>query len=477
MYQPFHSLSNCIGASEKEKFAMKSIFRVSAIMTSLVLLLAMLAACSPSSQSSTTTLTVATVNNSQMVQMEQLTKQVFEKEHPNIKVNFVTLPEDDLRAKVTQDVATNAGKFDIATIGSYDTAIWAHNGWLQSLTPYFSKMSAADQKSYDFGDLLQPVMSTLTYKNQTYSVPFYGESSFLMYNKQIFAQHHLTMPLHPTWDQIEQFAKELNDPAHGVTGILLRGQSGWGMNMAPLDTVINTYGGSWFNMQWQPQLSSPNVQKAVSTYVNLLQKYGESGASTSGWQECLNIMTQGKGAMFYDATSFGGTLETPSQSKIAGNVGYVFAPTETTTNGSHWLWAWSLGLVNSSHNKDAAFQFITWATSPAYLSLAAKTFGWVNVPPGTRTSLYQNPNYLKVAPFAQITLQSIDSATPDHPTANPVPYQGVQYVEIPQFESAGQQISELMSSAIAGKTSVSQALQQSDQLLSSQVNSSNASGY
>src|SRR2546429_350559 len=358
---------------------MKSAARAIAIMTSIALLLAVLAACNPSSQSSssTTTLTVATVNNSQMVQMEQLTKQVFQKDHPNIKVNFVTLPENDLRSKVTQDVATNAGKFDVATIGSYETPIWAHNGWIQDLTPYFGKMSASDKSSYNYDDLLKPVMSTLSYQGHAYAVPFYG---------------------------------------------------------------------------------------------NLWQKYGEPGASTAGWQECLNLMTQGKAAMFYDATSFGGVLETPSTSKIAGNVGYAYGPTQVTVNGSHWLWAWSLGLVNSSRNKDAAFQFITWATSSQYLTLAGQTFGWANVPPGTRTSIYQNPNYQKAAPFAQATLDSINTATPEHPTLDPVPYHGVQYVGIPQFESVGQSISELMSAVVAGKTTVNQALQQSDQLLSSQVN-------
>lgn len=459
---------------------MKSAARAIAIMTSIALLLAVLAACTPSSQSSsssTTTLTIATVNNSQMVQMEQLTKQVFEKDHPTIKVNFVTLPENDLRSKVTQDVATNAGKFDIATIGSYETPIWAHNGWLQDLSPYFAKMSTTDKSNYNYDDLLKPVMSTLSYQGHAYSVPFYGESSMLMYNKQMFAQHHLTMPLHPTWDQVAQLAKELNSPANGVTGILLRGQSGWGMNMAPLDTMINTYGGRWFDLNWKPQLSSSAVQQAVALYATLLQKYGEPGASTAGWQECVNLMTQGKGAMFYDATSFGGVLETPATSKIAGNVGYVYAPTAVTPNGSHWLWAWSLGIVNSSHNKDAAFQFLTWATSSSYLSLAGKTFGWANVPPGTRASIYQNTDYQKAAPFAQITLDSINTATPEQPTLDPVPYHGVQYVGIPQFESVGQQVSELMSSVVAGKMTVSQALQQSDQLLSSQVNKDNTAGY
>ncbi len=458
---------------------MKKIARVVAVGVCIALLLSILAACNPSQSQSggATTLTVGTVNNSQMVQMEQLTKQVFEKDHPNIKVNFVTLPENDLRSKITQDVATNAGKFDIATVGSYETPIWAHNGWVEDLTPYFGKMSATDKSNYNYDDLLKPIMSTLSYQGHAYALPFYGESSFLMYNKQIFAQHHLTMPLHPTWDQIAHLAQQLNDPAHGVAGILLRGQSGWGMNMAPLDTMINTFGGSWFDLNWKPQLSTPPVQQAVTLYANLLQNYGEPGASTSGWEECLGLMGQGKGAMFYDATSLAGVLETPSQSKVAGQIGYAYAPTAVTTNGSRWLWAWSLDMTKSSRNKDAAFQFMTWATSSQYLTLAGKTFGWANVPPGTRTSIYQNPDYQKAAPFAPVTLDSISTATPDHPTLDPVPYRGIQYVGIPQFESAGQQVSDLMSAVVAKKLTVSQALQQSDQILASQVNKDNASGY
>ncbi len=458
---------------------MKKFVRVVAVGACLALLLSILAACNPSqSQSSgTTILTVGTVNNTQMVQMEQLTKRVFEKDHPTIKVNFVTLPENDLRSKITQDVATNAGKFDIATVGSYETPIWAHNGWVEDLTPYFDKMSAGDKSNYNYDDLLKPIMSTLSYQGHAYALPFYGESSMMMYNKQLFAQHNVTMPLHPTWDQIAHLAQVLNDPAHGVAGILMRGQSGWGMNMAPLDTMINTFGGSWFDLNWKPQLSTPPVQQAVTLYANLLQNYGEPGASTTGWEECLGLMSQGKGAMFYDATSLAGVLETPSQSKVTGQIGYAYAPTVVTPNGSRWLWAWSLDIIKSSRNKDAAFQFLTWATSSQYLTLAGNTFGWASVPPGTRTSIYQNPDYQKAAPFAQVTLDSINTATPDHPTLNPVPYHGIQYVGIPQFESAGQQVSDLMSAIVAKKITISQALQQSDQILAAQVNKDNASGY
>ena len=437
-----------------------------------------LAGCGTSSAANgKTVITVATVNNSQMVQMEKLTKTVFEKANPNIEVKFVTLPENQLRPKITQDVATNSGRFDIVTIGNYETPIWAKNGWISNLTPRLNAMTAAQKKNYDFADLIKPIMQSLSYKHSTYAVPFYGESSMIMYNKKIFAADHLTMPLHPTWSQIATLAKKADNPSHGVYGILLRGAPGWGMNLAPLDTVINTFGGRWFNMHWQPRLTSPNTEKAVSFYVHLLQKYGEPSPATTGWQTALSLMAHGKGAMYYDATSEAGVLETPSQSTIAGHVGFAYAPVDKTVNGSHWLWSWALAMVKDSRHKTAAFKFMTWATSPQYLKLAGKTFGWANVPPGTRYSIYHDPRYLKAAPFAPITLNLIDQATPTKPTLKPVPYTGVQFVEIPQFETVGQEVSQDVSSAIAGNISVKAALQQAQSQAAAAVNASNTKGY
>ncbi len=422
-------------------------------------------------------LTVATVNNSQMVQMEQLTKKVFEKKYPNIQVKFDTLPENQLRPKITEDVATNSGQFDLVTIGNYETPIWAKNGWITNLTPKFNAMSANAKASYKYSDLIKPVMQSLQYNHSTYAVPFYAESSMIMYNKAIFKKDHLVMPLHPTWAQIQTLARKANNPSQGIAGIVLRGQSGWGMNLAPLDTVINTFGGRWFNRHWQPRLTSPAVNQAVSFYTNLLQKYGEPSPATTGWQTALSLMSHGKAAMYYDATSEAGVLETPSQSSIAGNVGFAYAPVAKTSHGSHWLWSWALAMVKNSPHPNAAFKFMTWATSPQYLTLAGKTFGWANVPPGTRYSIYSNPHYQKAAPFAHITLKSIDTATPDSPTLKPVPYTGVQFVEIPQFSTLGDQVSQDVSSAIAGRISVKSALQQAQQQAKTLVNAQNTKGF
>lgn len=408
------------------------------------------------------TLTIATVNNGDMVVMEGLTS-VFTKKY-GIKVKYVTLPENTLRQKVTSDVATGGGQFDIATVGTYDVPIWAKNKWLVSLQPYFAQMSPAAATAYDLKDVIPKVKLGLSYNGSLYAVPFYGESSMTYYNKKLFAAAGLKMPLHPTWTQIQSFAAKLNKSSSNQYGICLRALPGWGEFGAPLTTVINTFGGEWFNMKWEPQLTSPAFEKATNFYVNLIKKYGEPGATSSGFTECETAMAQGKTAMWVDATVAAGQLTDPSKSKVAKDIGFAYAPTQVTPLGSHWLWAWSLAIEASSKNKDAAFKFLTWATSKDYLKLVAGKNGWAAVPPGTRVSTYQNPNYKKAAgAFESIVLNSMLTADPTHSTLHKVPYVGVQFVGIPEFQNIGTLVTQNLAGAVAGSTSVSSALSLSQQ--------------
>jgi sorbitol/mannitol transport system substrate-binding protein len=407
-----------------------------------------------SARTKTTTLTIATVNNGDMIVMESLTKDFTKKYGINVK--YVTLPENTLRQKVTSDVATGGGQFDIATVGTYDVPIWAKNKWLVNLQPMFTASAA---KAYDLNDVIPKVRLGLSYQNNLYALPFYGESSMMYYNKALFAAAGLKMPLHPTWSQVAAFAAKLNDPSKNQYGICLRALPGWGEFGAPLTTVINTFGGEWFNESWQPQLTSPATERAVNFYVNLLRKSGEPGATSSGFTECETAMAQGKAAMWVDATVAAGALSDPKQSKVAKDIGFAYAPTEVTPLGSHWLWSWSLGIEASSKNKAAAFKFITWATSKDYIKLVAAKNGWGNVPPGTRISTYKNPAYKKAAgAFEGIVLNSMLTADPTHSTLHKVPYTGVQFVGIPEFQNIGTLVTQDLAGAVAGSTSVSSAL-------------------
>ena len=207
------------------------------------------AACSSSgasgNNSSSGTVTVAVVSNPLITsQMVPLTKSDFEKQYPGITVKFATYTEGDLRAAIEKDVSTHSNAFNVIMIGPYETPLFAKNGWLANL----SKQYIAKDPSYDAADLLPPIAKALSYKGDLYAVPFYGESSMVFYRKDLFAKAGLTMPLHPTWAQVQSFAAKLNQPGK-VAGICLRGLAGWGDNMAALDTVVNTFGGQWFNTE------------------------------------------------------------------------------------------------------------------------------------------------------------------------------------------------------------------------------------
>jgi len=401
------------------------------------------------------TVTVAIVSNAQMKDAIDLVPE-FEKTHPGIRMRFVSLSENQARAKITASVATGGTEFDVVMISNYETPQWASFGWLTDLQPY-----ADATPGYDPQDILPKVREALSYQGHLYSVPFYGESSFLAYRKDLFEQAGLTMPAHPTWTQVRDFAAKLDNKQTGMAGICLRGLPGWGEVMAPLDTVINTFGGSWYNMNWDAQLNSPETTQAVEFYVNLLRDYGEPGPAVSSFGECATLFGQGNVAMWYDATSVVFALEDPSQSKVVGKVGYVPAPVEKTQH-SGWLYTWSLAIPKTSEHKDAAWQFMSWMTSKDYMHLVGKEKGWAHLPPGSRTSTYEIPEYRQAAaPYLQPTLDAMNNADQEHPTLNPVPYTGIQFVSIPEFQDVGTRVSQQISAAIAGHSSVADALKES----------------
>ena len=402
---------------------------------------------------------VLMVGNPQMEDIAKLTEDNFTKD-TGIKVNFTILPENELRDKVTQDIATEAGQYDVATIGAYEVPIWHKNGWLQELDSYADKDPA-----FDKDDLLEPMVKSLSGEDgKLYALPFYGESSFLMYNKEVMDAEGITVPERPTWDEVADIAAKVDGAKPGMKGICLRGLPGWGEVFAPLTTVVNTFGGTWFEKDWTPKVNSPEFKAATEFYVNLVRDYGEAGASQAGFTECLNAMSQEKVAMWYDATSAAGSLEDPDFSKVAGKVGYAFAPVKETDSAG-WLWAWAWAMPNTTKNADNAAKFMLWASSKEYEELVGSELGWARVPAGKRASTYENPDYQEAASaFADITLQAIEEADPTNPGVQPRPTVGVQFVAIPEFQDLGTKVSQQVSAAIAGKTSVDAALEDGQKL-------------
>ncbi len=423
-----------------------------------------LALAAMTSANAETTVTIATVNNGDMIRMQSLAED-FTSKHPDIELEWVTLEENVLRQRVTQDVAAKGGQFDVMTIGTYEVPIWGAQGWLVSLNDL--------PEAWDADDILPAIRNGLTVDGELYAAPFYGESSMVMYRTDLMEKAGLEMPAAPTWDFIKQAAAAMTDKDNEIYGICLRGKAGWGENMAFLTAMSNSFGAKWFDEDWQPQLDSDEWAATLNTYMDLMTNYGPPGASTNGFNENLSLFQQGKCGMWIDATVAGSFVTNPQDSTVADHVGFALAPDNGLGKRGNWLWAWSLGIPAGSDATDAAKAFIAWATSKEYTALVAENEGWANVPPGTRTSLYENPEYAKV-PFAKVTLESINSADPTQPTIDPVPYTGVQFVAIPEFAGIATQVGQEISAALAGQQSVEEALEKAQELTADEME---AAGY
>ncbi|MBK1688010.1 ABC transporter substrate-binding protein [Rubrivivax gelatinosus] len=402
--------------------------------------------------SAVTEIVVATVNNEHMIEMQRLTPH-FERANPEIRVRWVTLEETALRQRVSTDIARGSSRYDVLTIGMYETQLWAPRGWLRPIDP------PAD---YEIEDLLPAIRAGLTHQGRLYAAPFYGESSMLYYRRDLAERAGIALPERPTWRQVRDAAERLHDPAAGVYGICLRGKPGWGENLALVMTMANAFGGQWADMNWRPQLDSKPWRDAVSLYVEMLRRFGPPGSAANGYNELLTLFRAGRCALWVDATIAAGFLSDPATSRVAGRVGFAQAPRAVTAKGANWLWTWSLAVPTTGSHPQQARRFVSWATSRAYIELVARERGWGAVPTGTRRSTYENPEFQRVAGgFAAAERKAIDSADPDDPTLPRSPYRGIQYAAIPEFQAIGTAVGQQIAAALTGRSTVEQALQAS----------------
>lgn len=420
-----------------------------------------LTACSSadSSDGDKDSINVLMINSPQFEELQTLTEKYFTPD-TGIKVNFTSLPENDLRDRVSQEFSAQAGEYDVASISAYDTPIFAANNWLASV-----EEQATSSEEYNLDDMFDSITSLLRGEDgELYAVPFFAEGSFLFYRTDVMDEAGIEIPERPTWDEVAEAARTIQDGEFEEDGICLRGLAGWGQNLAPFSTVVNTFGARWVDENWNPQLDSPEFEEALEFYADLLQDAGPQGSAQNGVLECINFAVEGSVAMMYDATSIAAQVEA-DDSPTQGDWGYAQAPVKETDN-SGWLWTWAWGIQEASDAKDESWEFASWATSEEYQELVAEEFGWQKVPAGTRQSLYDNEDYQDAAEtFYEAELTAIQEPDPDHPGLYDQPYKGVQYMGIPEFQDFGTRASQEFSDVIAGNTSPEQALQESQKIV------------
>lgn len=392
-----------------------------------------------SAGSHATELTIAIVNNGHMINMQTVAEAYTEE--TGVALNWVSLEEGVLREQVTSDTATGGGQYDIINIGMQEAPIWGQAGWIEPLE------FGAD---YDIDDMLPAIRNGLSAGGTLYAAPFYGESSMVMYRKDLTDAAGVAIADNDSWENIRAAAAAIHNP-DDVYGVCLRGKPGWGDNMAFITTVVNSFGGAWFDADFRPQLDSDAWKAAIEFYVDLLGTYGPPGSEGNSFNEILALYNEGKCGMWIDATIAASFLQ-------VDGVAYAQSPNAGNPVGANWLWAWAMAIPAGSPNAEAAKDFIEWATSKAYIQAVADhpEFGWGSVPTGTRASTYAYPEFQAVAGFAAAEMAAIESAAPE--ATDLKPYVGVQFAAIPEFPEVGSAVAQEMAAALSGAKSVEDAL-------------------
>ena len=383
-----------------------------------------------------------------------------------IEVDFLVMPEQDIRERLSHIGFGTAG--DVFALDNFSVPQFGQNGWALDLTPF-----AEADPDYDLDDIIPSVRSALSADSlvrnrsgdQLSGVPFHVESSIVMFNQDIIDAAGITVPEQPTWDEIADIAAQVH--SDDVAGICLQGVPGRDGLGATLTTVVNTFGGTWWeaNEDGTPgvaQINQPDsgFREATEFYVDLVQNYGVDDPANASFDQCLEEFQNGNVALWYDSTSAAPILEADS-SPIAGNVGYAHAPTNLT-NASGLLRAQSLFIGWGASNPEAAWEFVSWATSAEFARIAAENLpgGWTDAPQGTRLSTYEIPEFLEEnQPYADVVLEAIATSPIDNPGTTPRPgTPGVQFVGFPEFADISNRCSRQISDSIAGNNSVDDAL-------------------
>ena len=414
-------------------------------------------------QNEPVTIDIALANNPLSQALERIARENYQAE--GVELNIAVLPENDLRQRLTTEASTGGTTYDMFYIGPYEANTWARNGWLENLDPYFATLPADELARYDRKDLIAGMLDSVSLDGVPYAIPFYGESSFIMYNKELFAAKNLTMPDEPSWDEIYELAKAIHDPANGIVGMTMRGAPGWGMSGAPFVTMVNAYGGRFYDMDWSATVDTPEQRAAWKMYKDILREAGQPDILSYTYNECIALMQSGKAGIYYDATSLAPPLES-SESAVAGKIGYAMAPHAKLRKNTAWLWNWSMGInpKSAAAKKQAVFDFMLWATSKDYVQLTIEFDpSGAGTPPASRSSTYGLAAYSQ-APYAQMTLRTLENMDFTKPTVDPVPYVGLQYIAIPEFADAGTRMTEYLADYVVDKISLDEAIAKTQEL-------------
>jgi ABC-type glycerol-3-phosphate transport system substrate-binding protein len=296
-------------------------------------------------------------------------------EKTGIQVQFMEVPHDNMHERFITEAASGTGAIDVYVTDQPWISEFAKQGFLE---PLDDRISADDKK-----DFVPSALDAVSYEGKIYALPFLVHTPILYYRTDLFEQAGFKEPP-KTWDEFRRYAKALTKD--GVYGTIVEGkQSG-----EPVTHLIDRFlqaGGSILDGDRVTLDSKENVD-AFNFLLGIQQadKSSPAGAVSFDNADAHNMFMQGKVAMVYNWPYMYTMANDPSQSKVAGKFAIATQPAGAMKASA--VWSWGFGISSGSKNKDAAMQWLSWATSTEVMTEFGKTF----INPVARTSAVEALN-------------------------------------------------------------------------------------
>jgi len=319
-----------------------------------------------------------------------------------IKVDYLILPEQEYFSKLVADLSQQRGEFTVIMTGPMRNWQYVTPGWIVPLDTFLNDPKLTDRAWYKLDDFYPALIAANRWSGKVgggvgegplYSIPVLAESYILAYRKDLFDQYKIKVPT--TMEEMVDAARLIKKNA-GIDGIVARGTPSVSTVATGFISGIKSYtDGKWNELddKLNPTFHDPRSVKFTQMWVDMMRESGPANWANMTWYDAMESFAAGQAGMIVDADFFAATYEDPKKSKVAGKVGYALVPSGSGGKPFAGLWTWALGMSKATKNKEAAWLFIQWATSPQTLLNA--TLEYRNYNP-SRISVMTNPKVQQI---------------------------------------------------------------------------------
>jgi len=318
-----------------------------------------------------------------------------------VRLQISELPYNSLYSKILLDISGTTSSFDVVMLDDPWFPKFAESGALEPLAPHYARIGAKGPGA-DFVPTSLALGKHPYAKGELFALPLVGNCQMFFYRKDALSE--LGLDALRSWPQVLEAGRKLMGASKVPFGYVIRGEKGNPIVVESMP-IFWAFGARMFEGA-RVTVDTPQALKALKFLISL-KSVSPPGVENFNADQVANHMLQGSAAMTISWPAWVSTMEDPSQSRVAGKIGYGLMP-GAEKPGASVIGNWLLAVPKNSARKELAFEFVKWITEAEQQKLNALEAG----NPPTRLSVFKDPELLKRFPHYPVQLKALLHSEP-----------------------------------------------------------------